>query len=1031
MKQLKTTLLGWAVILLPILMHAQSNNKIIAENDKTYAAITVKDCSTGIFYNRVTSFAKLPYCNYKDSIMSKQLFKQAYFELYHASYDNLKSNKGVSPGFLDSAITAYSIQNTLMLGVINAQFNYIDSNYLQPKFFKTEKGKRVWQMPNKHKLQEQNIVLATILQEKPVSGTVKVFMPNYMQLGNANESVAFITITFKNGNIYKIKPGEQIDISIPALNTILIFIEIEFTNGKKSIMQSCIDGLEPNNQSYRSNGLLPQGCYTPTSNFVSNALSYNSDCIFQGYDETQPYAGQILPTYYYRNGIPCDGRIQNLQNPVILLDGFDPLCTRKPLEMYTDFFNYSSITGPKNMCDQLTSQGYDVIVIDMPAYYEGTDTDQFGNTKPRLVMGGGDYIERNALNLVAYLRWLKTQIPAGQTIALVGPSMGGQISRYALNYMEKRGEQHNVRLWISMDSPHKGANIPIGAQTLLEDLALVNDEANVFKERFLNAPAAKQQLIHHFTAQSEKPMGAPGFFTRYYAAQNAMGWPTQCRKVAMVSGAVDGTLHLNGIGCNNAFDADINQNIFGLFQITIATMRGFFAPNGINNRCLTSRLFTTDKIDWSHILTTHVSEHYAYGFEKSNTSIDLMPGGQFDAFGIMAASFGASQNLPGWFILNNLKNFHSFIPTYSAIAGSDNNQIKWDDDLRQYMYRCQNISPFDYFMGPTGKNYKHDELFEAQANEIIEEINGIKHYFPKPTERITINDNSNLNWCPQIVKSFSVYPQSMGSCNWVLNSSLFQIVNGQGTNTISIKYNGGGPSQVELPLSVSIDGYCTNYSGDLQSQIHPVFNLGDINNVTRVYRGTYIPSSTGPYGNFQPNAIISLRSPNIFIEIGNRFVQQSTVIFSLINSVGLLNGWTQYTTSNGNKQLAASGNTNTPNQHFFNVRYNHVCAGPQSENFSVKFIASKLGRFVDYSRDNNFVYINLESSKSNIDFPSKSKVSEKYKVEWYDLSGKLLLNEFAFENGDRLKIKIPSIPKGIYITKVYNGFVNQSIKIVL
>jgi hypothetical protein len=381
--------------------------------------------------------------------------------------------------------------------------------------------------------------------------------------------------------------------------------------------------------------------------------------------------------------------------------------------------------------------------------------------------------------------------------------------------------------------------------------------------------------------------------------------------------------------------------------------------------------------------------------------------------------------------MNNLKNFHSFIPTYSAIAGYDNNGIKWDDDLRPYMFRCQNISPFDYFMGPTEKNYKHDELFESQANEIIEEIKGIKHYFPKPNATVTINDNSDLNWCPQTVKSFSVFPQSMGSCNWALNSSLFQIVNGQGTNTISIKYNGGGPSQVELPLSVSVDGYCTNYSGDFLSQKHPVFNLGDLNNVNRAYRGTYIPSSTGPYGVFQPNGIISIRSPNIFLGIGNLFVQQSSVTFRLLNSVGLLNGWSQYITTNGSKELAASGNTNMANQHFFNVKYNHVCAGPQSENFSVKFVASKLGRFLSYTKDNSFVYINLESGKSNIDFLSKLNFSEKYKVEWYDLSGKLLISEFAFENGGSLKMKIPSIPKGIYIVKFYNEFTVHANKILL
>lgn len=668
----------------------------------------------------------------------------------------------------------------------------------------------------------------------------------------------------------------------------------------------------------------------------------------------------------------------------------------------------------------------------MPVYTEGTITDQFGNTIPRVVFGGGDYIERNALNLVAYIRWLNTQLPAGQTIALVGPSMGGQISRYALNYMEKRGEQHNVRLWISMDSPHDGANIPIGAQTMLDVLADQDAQAETFKIKFLGSPAAKQQLIHHYLANSEVPTGAPGFFERYYKEQNDMGWPSQCRKIAMVSGAIDGTSHQYATGCSNVLDADVNINVFSLFELTVATFRGYFAPNGSNSRCLVSRVFLTDKVDWQHISTTHEFPYYAYGFDKSENSIDAIPGGQFDAYGLIAQALQSSSSIPGWLSLNNLVNYHSFIPTASAIALNNGTfqqyQGKWDDDLRPLMYKCQPYSPFDYYMGPVGKNYKHDELFEEQANEIIEEINGSYHFFPKLQQTLTIVDNNyDVKWCPNTTKQFSFQiNENLQNVIWSVNNSAYlQIVGGQGTNTVTILYVGGSGVDIIPTVSVHVEGNCKKYDGNLFNS--PVYYAGDFNvSINRHWRGEYIQNGTSPYGTFQPNDHISLPSPYAFVTVSSLFVPKNSVNFNYLGSSGTLNGWTQYTTTNGTKELAASGITTSPNQHFFSIDYNHLCAGVQHENFSITFVHSKLGRIITYTKDNSFIYLNLNEPNMN-----KTSASLKYSVEWYDLTGRLLNKSFSTKEIQTIKSTIPALPKGIYIIKITGANLNESIKIVL
>ena len=93
----------------------------------------------------------------------------------------------------------------------------------------------------------------------------------------------------------------------------------------------------------------------------------------------------------------------------------------------------------------------------------------------------------------------------------MGYSMGGLVARYALAYMEDRNINHDTRLYISVDTPHQGANVPVGLQAMfkhfihlsfnvgaleltpitisLNEIDEINRAAAVF-----NSPAARQML---------------------------------------------------------------------------------------------------------------------------------------------------------------------------------------------------------------------------------------------------------------------------------------------------------------------------------------------------------------------------------------------------------------------------------------------------------------------------------------------------------------------------------------------------------
>ena len=192
----------------------------------------------------------------------------------------------------------------------------------------------------------------------------------------------------------------------------------------------------------------------------------------------------------------------------------------------------------------------------------------------KTIDGGGDYIERNAMNMIALIQMLNGRLQAlgsAEQLVVIGPSMGGQITRYALSYMEKNGLPHNTRLWISIDSPHLGANIPLGAQGIVYRLSSESEDAKHYYNDLLGSAAAKQQLIEGFdpsirhgqyphywyTHNPESQNGrtisqgfsedkGSSFFQQYYNNQfanglpNSKGYPMNLRKISLVNGSVSG-----------------------------------------------------------------------------------------------------------------------------------------------------------------------------------------------------------------------------------------------------------------------------------------------------------------------------------------------------------------------------------------------------------------------------------------------------------------------------------------------------------
>ena len=222
---------------------------------------------------------------------------------------------------------------------------------------------------------------------------------------------------------------------------------------------------------------------------------------------TIPYKGQFGTGDAYVYLAPGHS---SLVNPVIVSEGFDTDNTMNWDELY-------ALLDQQGLIETLRSDGFDAVVLN---YTDATVA-----------------IEQNAYVVTELLRQVQNALDPLTSVALVGPSMGGLCTRYALAYMETHGLPHRVRTWVSFDAPHKGADIPLGLQYWISYFASQSTSAAAFLT-VLNRPAAREMLLYHLTT----PPGTTGqrdpLADSLAASFAAVGnWPSLPHRVAVANGS--------------------------------------------------------------------------------------------------------------------------------------------------------------------------------------------------------------------------------------------------------------------------------------------------------------------------------------------------------------------------------------------------------------------------------------------------------------------------------------------------------------
>src|SRR5690606_37110993 len=282
-------------------------------------------------------------------------------------------------------------------------------------------------------------------------------LTNNLVFNTTSNQISKIEANFDNKGFINLSLNKKFTIDISSLGKKEVTIKLTLENGSTFTNKVAID-LKPKAQPLD----YAENISHRAPSEVSPLTSITSSLTYQGYNETAAHAGVGEFQIFY------DNEAGLLDKIILVCDGFDPADGRDTNSIY-GLLNYGNPV--QNLGENVRDLGYDVVVLNFPQY---TRPDGITN-----IDGGVDYIQRNARVMMELINYLNANKVGNQELVIIGPSMGGLISRYALRYMEMNGMNHQTRLWLSFDSPHLGANVPIGMQHMFNYIAYDGDIADL------------------------------------------------------------------------------------------------------------------------------------------------------------------------------------------------------------------------------------------------------------------------------------------------------------------------------------------------------------------------------------------------------------------------------------------------------------------------------------------------------------------------------------------------------------------------
>ncbi|MFC6996035.1 DNRLRE domain-containing protein [Rufibacter roseus] len=744
--------------------------------------------TTGILYDRVMPLAGLHTFNeFQPDTSARPHFLQGYREMFRAAYD---TTSWLRPEEVRDAAAGVKEQNKVPIALGNFQFNVIDTLALDLGLIQ-EIDSMYYDVPNRprHPFLTKSVFLASPLADSTAGLTVTYDFSSALTFNKSDKTITSLQVDFGNGaGLVPVGLTGTATITYASPGWKILKFVAGFSNG-------------PSTTTFAVLKVRPDPVPSPLGLCESNVTSIWSALPFQGYqNEAMPTTGKGELKVFYGAGT-CDNKIRK---PIIVVDGFDALDKEDADDIYDERLNKEDANGRK-FAETLRNQGFDIIILNFPTYTHPATGE--------IRYGGGDYIERNARILMHLIDTVNTAKEGNEDLIIIGPSMGGLISQYALAYMEQHYMTHNTKLWVSFDSPHKGANVPLGDQIFLDFFAKEagSDAAEEARDKRINSPAAKQMLRYHYL-----PNTYTDYFQRFYNSLNLLGFPNgdigeeeDFRKIALVNGSLGG-IEVNA-PCQKGFTLDVRQvtkvNLI-LFKIhwktvTIGSARMYFSPS-YGNSCTVfeGSLWGNSRTTVMHSLPGSSGYDVAPG-GTYNTQQQIVDETRRDNSGIQGP-FWPFRFEPDFY---SLVPTHSFINTKSALAFSGSN-INLSENISTRNLTCTGETPFDSYFGQVSENTEHVAIWPEAGDWLASWIMGAEQ--PSSVVNTLYNITGADDLCTNQQATYTISNSSNATVVWGALPAGVSFVSSSG-NSITVQVASSATFPLILKAEVTVNG-CTYYT---------------------------------------------------------------------------------------------------------------------------------------------------------------------------------------------------------------------------
>jgi len=769
-------------------LKAQLNQTYTEMFDSVCAHIDRAEATTGILYDRVVPFADFPRFNSilfstVDTIHA-DIFLQCYSELYRAAFVT-EARLPFSYHKVKESIVYDT--NVVDIGVIHYRFNLMDSAAAMQKLYYNQDSLLLEDTTVTTSLYlEQTAFVASPLRETIFDSTVIFHFRNEYLFDNTQNKIVSMSVDFGDGLGFRSIQGDAIQVHYNDTGTYIMHFIAGLEEGQELLAHAEIK--------YKKNNAK-----SPAYRFTED-IQISAQIPFTDYEGNTSCGTGVLRIYY------ADTISMKLQKPILIADGFDP-GNKRQFDIYNGIYdNKKSFWGllyydnnTKHMGKILLQKGYDIILLDFP--------------------DGGGYIERNAMVCIEAINIINNRLEENESaeqIVVVGPSMGGQVSRYALKYMEDnpnnftRNGKHNCRLWVSYDSPHQGANISLGAQAFMHFFGYIGEKENAKEiwDNTINCVAAKQMLIKQYSiyvansttysscSTNILPYLYHPYFLQYYNNINTISYPNNLRKIAITNGSLNGTL--NSSGCSDAIELDAYANIrvskIQLFPTngTCEIFYGMFAATG-----------------WQYFLGNR-TKLWVFADSDGNFSIDAAPGGLYNTFEQIAdAADDMGEQIQE--ITTTTKN-HCFMPITSTLDIDGNMNYSTNISGRDLV--LEGITPFASYTGPINKNMGHVTFDQNIVDYLLNEI------------ETYIIGSRNMELCDESNFEVHIPDNTSATVTWLCSDNL-RIISTNNPNVIRIVAVAAGDGWVSaevssLTRSYRLANYPVNISAPNNNNVYVV-----------------------------------------------------------------------------------------------------------------------------------------------------------------------------------------------------------------